>query len=152
MLRREAVWSAGDEPGEVSHAAGRKEPPQGRIHRAPVQTCTCGLYAGRDVAKLLRVLGPPVAPMVLCGIEAGGRIVVHQWGFRSEEAKIVAISAELPSRVLRGPSGQVIQVRARRGIEPWAAEELARRYGAMLIDLHGMASALQQFGDFIEEE
>jgi len=90
--------------------------------------------------------------MVLCGIEAGGRIVVHQWGFRSEEAKIVAISAELPSRVLRGPSGQVIQVRARRGIEPWAAEELARRYGAMLIDLHGMASALQQFGDFIEEE
>jgi len=127
----------------------------GRRHRhvAPMRDCSCGFYAGTDVAKLHRVLGGPVdGHVVLCGVQAWGKYIVHDWGFRAQYARIVAISDQLPSRVVRDVDGGVISVQARRGIERDVAAYLAEKYHATLTDLVGMASALRAYGDFLKEE
>jgi hypothetical protein len=160
-----ASYGAGDyrwRPGVNQAAcptAARRQRALHKVHRAyrhvaPMRDCSCGFYAGTDVAALRRILGLPsnAQENVLCGIQAWGKIVVHDWGFRAEYARIIALSEQLPSRVLRGIDGRVISVQAKRGIERQIAAYLADKYRATLIDLAGMPSAMAGFGDFLQAE
>jgi len=101
---------------------------------------------------MIHALGSPTADddVVVVGIQAWGRIVVHEWGWRAQFARIVAISDQLPSRVLRDMAGHVIEVRWKRGIGREDAQQLAQTYHGTLIDLPAMPTLLAQFGRFID--
>lgn len=146
-------WRPGVNHASCAHGGARRRAliKAGMPYRHPVPSreCACGLYATADPAALIRVLGPQHEG-ILCGVQAWGRIVVHDWGFRSEYARIIALTDELPSRVLRSTDGKVIEVRAKRGVEREVALYLASRYGVTLIDLTGMPAVMAAYGDFLE--
>ena len=53
-----------------------------RRHRAPDRGCTCGLYAVSDGAQLRRAR----SPAVIGTVAMWGRVIEHEFGFRSEWA------------------------------------------------------------------
>jgi len=123
----------------------------GRRHRAPVRECTCGFYAGSDLVALSRVVGGlgTHEGVVLCGVQAWGRLVVHDWGFRAQFARIVTITDQLPSRVIRTIDGRVIRLLTRPSIDCATAGYLTTYYRAHLVPLSEIAAATAQFGDFL---
>jgi hypothetical protein len=137
-------------PG-VNEAACRSGK-RGRHHVAPVRDCTCGWYAGTNLVALSNVIGGlgSYDDVVLCGVQAWGRIVVHDWGFRSQFARIVTISDQLPSRVIRTVDGQVIRILTKQGINLSTSGCLAAYYSVPVVPLHEIVNRTAEFGDFLE--
>jgi hypothetical protein len=94
-------------------------------HFAPVEDCSCGFYAFKELASLVDNgwLG-----VVLGRVELSGKLIEHDWGFRAERARIAEL---IP---LRGTERSVMLLANRLGVpiapsvDPPIPEELARRY------------------------
>jgi hypothetical protein len=61
----------------------------GRRHSAPVEDCSCGLYAMNTVRDLLvRWSG---SEMVLGRVELARKVIEHDYGYRAERARVVEL-------------------------------------------------------------
>jgi hypothetical protein len=60
---------------------------------APALACSCGLYATRELrdAGSAWRQGPHYAHHVIGAVALWGRVVEHQWGFRAQHARPVAL-------------------------------------------------------------
>jgi hypothetical protein len=91
-------------------------------HRAPMEGCTCGLYAlkvGPNTPTLARLAwdigaGHPARSIVIGRVQLAGKIIEHELGYRAELARIV----------------ELIPVSSQRGL----AKRLARTYAARVSD------------------
>lgn len=99
----------------------------GRKHSAPQRACACGFYACLDLTALLKTVGP--TDEVLCAVIGGGRVVVHERGWRAQYAEIIALCAYVPGRIVRGKDGRLLHVTKRDVVPPETLHEVARRYG-----------------------
>jgi hypothetical protein len=84
-------WRKGEEWKEAECRYG---------HRIPGDRCSCGIWAFYDVEHMLEKHGNVLAPLgdddepyqLVSGvIGAGGDIVLTEWGFRAEYAKVLGI-------------------------------------------------------------
>ncbi len=93
-IARDVVWPAGTEMRATCVPGGPR-----RSHPAPVQNCSCGIYAHHpfDAPRILDGLGDG---RVLGVIDAWGRIEVHELGFRAEFARprLLLVSDEESAR------------------------------------------------------
>ncbi len=118
-----------------------------KAHRVPGRYCGCGLYACTDPAALIRTVGPQTDDdLTLAGVIGGGRVIVHERGWRAEYAKVVAISDELPGRVVSDASGRVLLVTSRRRIDHQIAKVLGEKYNAPLLTMAGLETQMKTFG------
>jgi hypothetical protein len=95
-------------------------------HRAPVATCTCGLYALADADD--ERLRPHVE--AVGAIVAWGDVEVHRTGFRAEQATIVALALPDPC--------------PRRHAED--LRDAARRYGVPLVAQDHLVATACEYG------
>ena len=60
---------------------------------APAFDCSCGIYATRNLRDPGRVWrsGPQYANHVVGAVTLWGRVVEHEWGYRAEHARPVAL-------------------------------------------------------------
>jgi hypothetical protein len=133
-------------------------------HVAPVEDCTCGLYAVKRLDELLlapspRLLriqepteqsivqrrlaaaGVTAAGVVMGRVQLAGKVIEHEYGFRAERARIAEF---LP---VRGTEPTIIRLAAQLGLA--VGPSLEPRYGPDSPDPHDPSSPQRRIGDWI---
>lgn len=107
----------------------------------------CGLWACTDVKQLTRLVGRP-HEMVLCGVQAAGKVVECDKGWRAEKARIVAITAKIPGRIILNTQGQIKRVESAQGfVDPEIIATIASFYNLKKISLQHIQDQLRQITD-----
>lgn len=107
----------------------------------------CGLWACTDIKQLTRVVGRP-QELVLCGVQAGGKIVECDKGWRAEKARIVAITAKIPGRIIQNTQGQIKRVESVQGhVDPEIIAALAGFYNLKKVSLQHIQDQMRQITD-----
>jgi hypothetical protein len=121
----------------------------GKSHLPPGRRCTCGLYGCTNLPALLRSIGPgQVEDQALVGVVATGGLEIYERGWRGQSARIIAVSADHISRLVKRPDGSVMRVMARRGGDQELLGLVAHRYGVPLVSL----SELEAIVDLAKKE
>lgn len=96
---------------------------------APVQECTCGVYAYLAPNPLRRRPG-----VVFGAIEAWGKVVIHETGFRAQHARVIALSAEIYEGQESSPFAAILH--ANPGIAVCSTDEqLIKQYPAQRVEI-----------------
>jgi len=120
--RPEFVWSPG---GLQASTCGR-----GYDHKVPELTCTCGLYASYNINIINEYTDTsPISPIFL--VEASGRSIRHEYGFRSAEMTIRMVA--LPTA-----SEGVLKLAAYQAADYFKVELRPLADLTLLMDLHNM--------------
>ena len=105
-------------------------------HQVPGEGCGCGFYAFYDLAHFSRV---PSTAFVLLGVAGSGIIRLHGFGWRSQFARIVAFSAEMP------PMAGLAVINRER------ARALEEKYHVPVVSLKNLRDTMRDAGDFVED-
>jgi hypothetical protein len=119
----------------------------GAKHRIPGRSCGCGLYACTDLPALVRTLGPPSDPYVLCGVLGLGRFIEYERGWRAEYARIACISVEMPRLVITNPAGRVLRITRRSVDDRKSLVVLGTNYDVPLVSLDELMKFFVEQGD-----